>query len=123
MRRAALLSLLALGLLGCPPAKNSQAPVPLPTEEVTDPPPPPRETHPAADDKPAAITSADVANIMSQAKDGVITALPHLKVFVKEKRIELEGLTAMKVGPQLELLACSQRGKAYESLLIWLCEP
>ena len=64
-----------------------------------------------------------VAMLASARETGIITALPHLKINVKEKWIQIEGATAMKVGPQLELLACSARGKAYESLLIWLCEP
>jgi hypothetical protein len=71
----------------------------------------------------ATVDTASVAELMSSARAGVIEALPHLKVFTKERRIEVEGFTAMKVGPQLELLACSPRGKAYESLLVWLCKP
>lgn len=124
MRRALLLSLLSLGLLGCPPPRKPDPPVALPTDEKTDPPGPPRETRPDPNDKPAApITSEEVTAIINSARGGVITALPKLRVFVKEKRIEIEGATSVKVGPQLELLACSTRGKAYESLLIWLCEP
>ncbi len=125
MRHALILALFSVALIGCPPPKNDHVPVPLPADVQTDPPPPPRETRPDPNDKPAApITSETIAAMMSEARDkGVISALPHLKIFVKEKRIEIEGATALKVGPQLELLACSARGKAYESLLIWLCEP
>jgi hypothetical protein len=62
--------------------------------------------------------------MLQKAKEtGEITAFPHMKIFTREKRIELEGVTSLKVGPQLELLACSPRGKTYESLMVWLCEP
>lgn len=131
MRRSLFLALLAVGLAGCPPRESGQSRVQLPAEtKIPRPaprkPPPPREKNIAPIDtlveaeRAARITSLVSADVRAT---GVITALPHLKVFIKEKRIEIEGATAMKVGPQLELLACSTRGKAYESLLIWLCEP
>ena len=127
MRRSFLpIALLLLGLLGCPPPRPPEPTAPLPTAETTEHPGPPKPTTPAADDKPAEprLSDADMAALISSmASTGVITALPHIKVFLKEKRIEVEGITAMKVGPQLELLACSLRGKAYESLLVWQCEP
>lgn len=122
-----VLSVLALSflLLGCPPPPPPVADVDLPEPEKTPPPPQPRKPKPVEDDdKPvAAVDTASMAALTSGARAGVIEALPHLKVFLKEKRIEIEGITAMKVGPQLELLACSPRGKAYESLLVWLCKP
>ncbi|MBI3724291.1 hypothetical protein HY251_10125 [bacterium] len=57
------------------------------------------------------------------AAAGVITAFPHVRIFVRERRIEVDGFTAMKQGPQLELLACGPGGKAYESLLFWNVNP
>jgi hypothetical protein len=126
------LALVLLAATGCPPER----PVPLPgergamkppPEEKAPPPPPvdPAGPKPLPDEKPVApITSAQLAEIMEKAgKTGIIESLPHIKVFTKEKRIELEGVTSLKVGPQLELMACGLHGKSYESLLIWLCEP
>jgi hypothetical protein len=113
------------GLLGCPPPPPPPRPVAPPGS------PEEKKDEPKKQDEPqeekaetAPITSERAAALLEEAKKtGVIEAFSHMKVFTREKRIEIDGVTALKVGPQLELLACSPRGKSYESLLIWLCEP
>jgi hypothetical protein len=133
-----LLPLVALVfLLGCPPPPPPPAPPPLPAVPVAkkdDPKegifadeetPPPAKPAPQIPAEPAPLTSEAIADVISRARtEGVITAFPYLKVHLRgDKRIEVEGVTSLKVGPQLEFLACSRRGKSYESLMIWLCEP
>ena len=130
-RSSLTFAILATGLLaaGCPPPPPPPlTPTPTPTPAPTplpDPTTPPPKTGPRPDEAPPVpITSALVTEMKDVAeKTGVIRALPHIRIFTKERRLELDGATSVKVGPQLELLACSLRGKSYESLLIWIPEP
>ncbi len=128
MRRSPLLLVaFALTVLGCPPKPPAPGQTSLPEEEKTPSPPEvkrPAPPSPEDEQPPAPVSSEAMTQMLKDAGDkGVVEALPKLKVFTREKRIEIEGFTAMKVGPQLELFACSPRGKAYESLLIWMCQP
>ncbi|MGE0709984.1 MAG: YdjY domain-containing protein [Planctomycetota bacterium] len=56
-------------------------------------------------------------------KEGAVTRFPGIRVFVAEKRIEVDGYVNLNECPTLEFMGCTQRGKTHETLLRFECEP
>lgn len=50
-----------------------------------------------------------------------VTKLPGINVHLSEKRIEIEGFICRQKSSQLEVLACTKKGKTHESLLLLNC--
>jgi hypothetical protein len=126
------LSLVALaGCTGCPEQKPGVPPPPLPQAPSPVPPPPaapaeePKQPPPSDPRDEFEVRLERLAN--RPLGDGVLESVlkqdKHLRVYAKEKRIEIDGFTCLKRGPYLELLACTPHGKTHESLLIWCCDP
>jgi hypothetical protein len=144
--RTIIIALLALA--GCPPPQSPGVPPPpppppAPAPATPTPPPADTETTPPDDDaaQEAAIRKEQAERERKEkefedrldklasrpAAEGVNESIrkedKHLRVWPKEKRIEVDGLICLKRGPYLELLACTRGGKTHESLLVFLCDP
>ncbi|HZU95348.1 MAG TPA: YdjY domain-containing protein [Planctomycetota bacterium] len=123
MRLALLALLVTLPLVGCPNNESTDRPEPPDEKPIEHPKLKSGPPKAAPDDKPADVTSEQALKIAGEAQKGVVTALPYIKVFLNEKRIEVEGEISVK-SRQLEFFACAPPcGKAYESLLFWHCKP
>lgn len=50
-----------------------------------------------------------------------VTKLPGINIHVTDKRVEIEGFICRQKSSQLEVLACTKKGKTHESLLLLNC--
>lgn len=145
MRHAARTIIIIALLTGCPPPQSPGVPpppAPPPVAPAT--PAAPSTSTEVGDDDPeqtAAIKREQAERERKErefeeridklaerpAADGVNETVrkedKHLRIWAKEKRIEIDGLICLKRGPYLELLACTRGGKTHESLLVFLCDP
>ena len=99
-----------------PPAdarpKDPAEPAPNPwdgNEPIEPEPPPPPEPEPEIAREPV--------------REGAIARFPGIRIWVEEKRLEVDGFVCLKRGPALELMGCTRNGKTHESLLLFDCNP
>ncbi|MEK7449298.1 MAG: hypothetical protein AAB019_07410, partial [Planctomycetota bacterium] len=59
---------------------------------------------------------------VADAEENIIIGEQGEKIYLKEKKIEIDGLISNPTWP-LELLACAEGGKDYESLVVMQCRP
>jgi hypothetical protein len=68
-----------------------------------------------------AATAQDKAKDASKGKKKTVTKLPGIDIHVTEKRLVIEGFICRQRSSQLEVLACTKKGKTHESLLLIKC--